>query len=185
MMHLVFFVEELSAKEFIDKLIPRISTEVTFKTIPFNGKQDLEKNLFKKMKYYLVPNSYFFVVRDQDSGDCIKIKQNLSDICRESGKQDYIVRIACRELESWYLADLSAVESALDIKGIAKLQNKSQYRQPDNLENPSKELETLTKGQYQKVSGSRKIADFIDLNNNRSKSFYHFVQAVRRISTAS
>lgn len=87
MNHLVFFLEELSAKELIDRIMPRIAPDISFRTIAFNGKQDLEKNLYKKMKFYLLPNSYFFIVRDQDSGDCHLIKDKLRKICAETDEK--------------------------------------------------------------------------------------------------
>jgi hypothetical protein len=57
-----------------------------------------------------LPDSFFVVLRDQDSGDCLEIKERLMALCGRAGKEDALVRIACRELESFYLGDLKAVE---------------------------------------------------------------------------
>lgn len=53
------------------------------------------------------------MLRDKDSGDCVETKNRLAGICRDAGKPNALIRIACHELESWYLGDLSAVEQGL------------------------------------------------------------------------
>jgi hypothetical protein len=117
-------------------------------------------------------------MRDQDAGDCRIIKQKLLDICRAAHKPETIVRIACRELESFYLGDLKAIEKGLGIQGLSKLQNKKKYREPDSLFGPAQELKLMTKNCYQKVSGSRAIGRYLDLKNNRSHSFNVMVKAI-------
>lgn len=91
-------------------------------------------------------------------------------------------RIACREIESWYLADLLAVERELGIKGLSQHQNKRKYRAPDYLHKSSEELRLLTNHVYQKVSGSRSIGPFLQLDNRRSNSFKVFVDGVRQVT---
>jgi len=181
MKHIVFLLEELSAKEMLKGLLPRLAPEINYRCIVFEGKQDLEKNVIKKIRAYRVPDSQFVVLRDQDAGDCHIIKQKLLELCKQSNKPDSLVRIACRELESWYLADLKAVEQGLNISGLIKQQNNKKYRAPDYLQSPSIELKKLTKNQYQKVSGSRKIGTHLNLTNQRSKSFRVFIEGIRKI----
>lgn len=187
--HIVFLLEEASAKELIDRLFPRLFPPDQFncshRCIPFEGKQDLEKNIITKIRAYKVPNSRFVILRDQDSGDCFKIKKSLKELAARAGKKDALVRIACREIESWYLADLAAVEQGLSLQGLNKQQDNRKYRAPDYLESPSQELSKLTQKQYQKMSGSRKIAPHLDLTNRRSPSFYHFVEGLKRVVDAS
>lgn len=108
----------------LEGLLPRLPPEnITPRYIVFNGKQDLEKRLVHRLRHYLAPDARFVVLRDQDSGDCRLVKKQLIEKCREAGRTDTLVRIACHELESWYLADLAAVESGLEIKGLAARQN--------------------------------------------------------------
>ena len=90
------------------------------------------------------------------------------------------MRIACRELQSWYLADLAAVEKAYNKNNISSLQNKNKFRNPDHLENPSKELKSLVP-EYQKINGSRIIAPYLNIENDRSRSFYHFINSIKKI----
>ena len=179
---LVFFLEEPSAEEMLKGVLPKIlPSHVIPRYIVFEGKQDLEKQLERRLKHWKTPNTRFLVMRDQNSGDCRVIKQNLLDKCRVAHKPDTIVRIACHELESFYLGDLKAVEKGLGINGLSKLQNKRRFRAPDNLPNPAEELISLTKRFYQKVSGSRAIGPHLNLKNNFSHSFNVLVRTIKHI----
>lgn len=184
MSHLVFFLEEPSAREMLNGLLPRILPDsVTFQCVVFEGKQDLEKQLGRKLRGWRPPLPRFIVLRDQDGGVCTDIKANLKAICSQAGHPNALVRIACHELESWYLGDLCAVEVALEINGIAEQQGTRKYRTPDMLANASEELEKLTKEKYQKVSGSRAIGPWLNPTRNRSDSFNAFVEGVQRVAS--
>jgi hypothetical protein len=138
---LVFFLEEPSAAAMLDGLLPRILPEgVIYRNIVFEGKQDLEKRMIKRMRGYLNPDAKFTILRDKDSSNCIELKTKLRNKCIEAERSDTLIRIACHELESWYLADLAAVEKGLDIPKLADLQNKRLFRSPDAFPNPASEL---------------------------------------------
>ena len=184
-MNLVFFLEGRSEKVMLQGLLLKFFSAETIKHyvvfVEFEGKSDLEKQIVKKIRDYLGPRSEFIILRDQDSDDCIKIKNRLLEKCRKAGKSNVIVRVACRELESWYLGDLAAVETGLDLNNIAKHQKKRKYRDPDSIGNPVAELQKLTRGKYQKISGSRSIGPHLSLQNNRSHSFCIFVSALEQL----
>ncbi len=180
MSHIVFLLEEPSAEEFLKQIMPRLLPGIDFRIITFEGKQDLEKNVERKIRSYRIPNTSFIILRDQDSGDCSEIKSVLKEKCEKAGKPDTFIRIACRELESWYLADLKSVGEALGIDGLEDLQKKKKFRNPDLLENPSIELKKLTKNKYQKISGSRAIGGHINLNISSSNSFRVFIELLSR-----
>ncbi len=183
---LVFLLEERSAKEMLDGLLPRLfARPVSYRCIVFEGKQDLEKQLVRRIRGYRAPGARFIVMRDQDSGDCHRVKERLLAMCRHAGHPEALIRIPCRELESWYLADLKAVEEGLSITGISGLQSQGKYRNPDMLASPDLELDRITKGRYQKISGSRAIGPHLDLANARSKSFRVFVEGLKRIAGAT
>ncbi len=129
-----------------------------------------------------MPDSAFVVLRDKDSGDCRRIKANLVELCQRANKSHALVRIACHELESWYLGDLQAVEQGLDFHGLARKQGSRKYRVPDRLANPAQELERMTNKRYQKVTGSRKIGPYLSPDANRSHSFNVFVSGIRRLT---
>jgi hypothetical protein len=182
MRELVFFLEEQSAKEMLDGLLPRILDDsICYRAIHFEGKQDLEKRLHRKLKNWMNPDALFVVVRDQDQGDCAEVKQKLKTICRDAGRPDTLVRIACHELESWFLGDLQAVEKALDVKNIASKQGKKTFREPDLLANPKQELKRLTKDRYQQILGARRIGKELSITGNRSTSFNVFVSGVQKL----
>lgn len=104
-MNLVFLLEEPSMKEFLEGLLPRVIPGIPHRLIPHEGKQDLEKSLPRKLKAWQDPQSRFVVIRDQDSGDCRVIKDRLRQLCEAADRNDVLIRIACRELEAWFLAD--------------------------------------------------------------------------------
>lgn len=184
MREMVFLLEEPSAKAMLESLLPRmLDSSIEFKLLAFEGKQDLEKQMVRKIRSYLNPQARFIVMRDQDAmPDCVVIKNALLARCAEAGRQGVsLVRIACRELESFYLADLAAVEVGLGIRGLVKLQGTVKFRSPDELQKPSKELSILTKKKYEKVSGSRLIGEHLDVESERSISFKNLVAGIRRM----
>jgi hypothetical protein len=182
----VFLLEELSAKIFLEGLIKANflfeEEDLSLRYLVFEGKQDLEKNIVRRLKDWRLTDTYFIIMRDQDSGDCFAIKEALQEKCKSAGKESVsIVRIACRELESFYLGDLVAVGKSLGLPTLAKNQSKASYRNPDALESPSKVLEQLTKNKYQKIDGSRKIAPNMTPNKNKSHSFLVLYSSLSRI----
>ena len=181
MKELVFLLEEPSAKALIEGIISRINESIIpVRYIVFEGKQDMESQIERKLRAYLNPKAVFLVMRDQDMADCVDLKNKLQKKCVNAGKPEAIIRIACRELESWYLADLEAVGQAFNRKELSNRQAESCFRTTDTIVRPSFELSKLVP-EYQKIQGSRMIASYIDLNNNRSKSFSHFIKSIRRI----
>lgn len=184
MKELVFLLEERSAEAMLKTLLPRILKEDTqFRCIPFEGKQDLEKQMTRKIRAYQNEQARFIVLRDQDSHpDCQEVKRKLLELCAASGKAPRcLVRIACKELETFYLADLQAVEHALEMKGLVRHQHTRKFRTPDRLGSPNRELKSLTGNRYEKVAGSRAIGQHLLLDNTRSPSFYHLITAIQRL----
>ncbi|MCL2212266.1 MAG: DUF4276 family protein [Oscillospiraceae bacterium] len=179
-MKLVFLLEEPSMKVLLDVLLPKIIPNIDFETIPHEGKSDLQKSIPRTLKIRNDPNVKFVVVHDQDSHDCKKLKQRLLDLCKDTNKQ-VLVRIVCKELESWYFGDLNAVSTAYDSPNLMKLRNKSKYRVVDNIHNAKLELRKHVSN-YNAISGARKIAPHMDIDNNTSSSFGFFVTGVKRIA---
>jgi Domain of unknown function (DUF4276) len=183
-MMLVFMLEERSMKVFLEGLLPRVlPPEVPFKLIPHEGKTDLERSIARKLRTWRTPDTRFVVVRDQDSGDCTKIKQRLSKLCHDAGKAEAHVVIACRELEAWFIGDLEAVGRAYDQPALAALQDKAKYRDPDHVSSPSRELAALVPG-YGKVDGARRMGTCMPPDRSRSRSFTHFIRKVKAIAEA-
>ena len=181
MKEIVFCLEEFSARKFLESLLERINSEnVNIRYLVFDGKQDLEAQLARKLIGYRNSQATFIVMRDQDGNpDCHAIKQNLRNLCNDGGRNDAVVRIACRELEAFYWGDLLAVEKALEIPGLSKLSRRKQFRNSDKIVNPAAALRKATDGRYQKVSGSREIGKHISLNNIGSNSFRVLHDSIR------
>jgi len=184
MRELVFLLEEPSAAAMLAAIVQKLlPAGVVPRFIPFEGKQDLERQLIRRIRGYRRPHASFIVMRDQDAApDCRDVKARLKELCDQAGHPEALIRIACRELETFYLADLDAVEKGLGLTGLAKHQHVAKFRNPDRLGSPSNELKRLTNGLYQKVAGSRAIGPHLDLNNTRSPSFRNLVTGIRRIA---
>jgi hypothetical protein len=182
MIELVFFLEEPSARAMLEGLMPRLlddSIEVRY--VVFEGKQDLEKRLPLKLRAWQNPQARFLVMRDQDSGNCFQIKQKLVGICQVAGRPDAVVRIACHELESFYLGDLKAVANTIGPDKLAQNQKKAKYRNPDRLNNAAQELKHIART-YQKLSGSRAIGPALSLDGNYSHSFNQLIGGIKRLA---
>ncbi len=178
-MTIVFLLEEKSMKYFLDGILPRILPEgVAYRTIPHEGKSDLQKSIPIKLRGWTQPDTKFVVVQDQDTNDCYDLKQKLQNICAPYQKE-VLIRIACHELESWYFGDLDAVSEAYG-KDLRNLKNKRAYRVPDAIVYPKEELRRILPV-HQQISGAKKIAPYIDIDGNRSVSFQMFVKGVRRL----
>jgi hypothetical protein len=187
MTELVFLVEGKSEKVMLQGLLPRMLPEnVSYSCIAFKGKGDLERNLVGKIRSYRKPQTRFIVLRDKDSDDCIEVKRRLLEKCQEAKRPDSLVRIACHELESWYLADLAAVEKGLGLPTgeLNTSKNSIKYQNPDTLDSPKEKLKQLTDKFYQEVSGSLEIGKHLDPANTRSRSFAVFVSGVRKAAGA-
>jgi hypothetical protein len=182
MSEVVFFLEEYSARVMLEGFLPKLIPDtVPRRFVVFEGKQDLEKQIVKRMRGYRVPDARFVVLRDQDSEDCQVVKERLAGKCADGQHPDSLVRVACRELESWYLGDLAAVEAGLGATGLARHQHKAPYDRPDDLTAPARKLQAIAPA-YQKVSGSRAIAPHLNPATNRSHSFGVFVEGILKLA---
>ncbi|MBK6717219.1 MAG: DUF4276 family protein [Burkholderiales bacterium] len=181
MRHLVFLLEGPSEKEALEAWVPTLLPPgVQSHFIVFEGKQDMERRMALKLRHWMQPDSRFIVLRDQDSADCTDVKAALLARCTESGRAaDCIVRIACHELESFFLGDWQAVAQAFSLPRLADLDRKAIYRDPDRIALPEAELRRHVPG-YQKRGGARRIAPLMDLERNRSRSFVKLREAITR-----
>ena len=185
MRSLVFLLEDPSAQDALEGFLPYLLPDgITVKYLVFEGKQDLEKRMTRTLRAWRQPNTRFIVLRDQDSGDCRVVKEGLLERCREAGREnETMVRIACRELEAWFVGDWPSVARDFDNPKLAKLQQKAIYRdEPDNLSNPVDELRKHVP-HYQKRDGARRIGPYLRKENNASRSFQVFVDAVLHFVT--
>ena len=137
MKQIVFLVEERSMKEFLNTWVTRTYPEVEFRCISHEGKRDLLKSIPRKLKAWRTPGVRFVVIIDNDNRDCKELKAQLLELCRTSGRDDTIVRIACQELEAWYLGDPEALAIAFEDNELRNLSKKALFRIPDKIHKPS------------------------------------------------
>jgi Domain of unknown function (DUF4276) len=179
--HLVFLLEEPSAQDFLSRILLKIlPVDVQVHYMVFEGKQDLEKRLSKRMKGWIRPNTQFIVMRDEDSGDGKVIKKRLKKLCDDAGQPKAIIRIACRELESFFVGDWVAVAEGFKNPALARNANLAKYRNPDVLGSPSIEIGRVIK-YYQKREGARKISPFLEFDRNKSNSFRVLISALKNL----
>ncbi|HHE08123.1 MAG TPA: DUF4276 family protein [Chlorobaculum parvum] len=179
----VFLLEERSMKALLEGLLPRFLPNLQFQCVPHEGKQDLEKSIPRKLRAWQEPGVRFVIIYDNDGGNCIELKQRLTELCNESGRQDTLVRIACQELEAWYFGDPEALARAFDKKQLRNIGNKARYRDPDSIIYPSKELSKLIP-EFQKISGARKMSAHLSRTENRSSSFHALINGLERLATS-
>jgi len=184
MARIEILVEEPSMKEFLGILLPKVIhapwvLNENYFIRSFEGKNDLQKNIPNKIKVFSNwgnENVGVVIIQDQDSSDCKKLKRKLLDLCVNHGNCPSLVRIVCRELESWYIGDFEAVNHAYPSFKHQYYISKSKYRVPDNC-NAYDELKKILPD-FQKVGGARKIAPYIDVSNNKSVSFQQTISGL-------
>jgi hypothetical protein len=176
-------VEEKSMKELLSILLPKILPEKwildeNYFIRSFEGKSDLQKNIPAKVK--VLSNWHqqlngVIILQDQDNEDCIILKRHLMSLCN-TGNCLKLIRIVCKELESWYLGDFNSIQLAYPSFNANRYRNKSKFRNPD-ICNASNEIKKILPG-FQKVSSAKKIAPFLDISNNKSESFNQFISGI-------
>ena len=76
------FTEEASARNVFESILPRLlPQDVNYRIYSHQGKQDLEKAIQKTIpSISRIPGSKILITRDQDSSDCVNIKNNIINI---------------------------------------------------------------------------------------------------------
>jgi hypothetical protein len=167
-------------KEVLNILLPKLIPEpYTFQCVTHNGKKALQKSIPIKTKGWGEPNVRFIIVHDQDSADCRKLKNDIQHLVHDTRRNDTLIRIVCTELESWFLGDLEAIEKGYHVK-LTSYKSKAAFHNPDALSNAKQELKRLVPT-YQPISGSKTIAQSMDITKNKSHSFNVFLSGIKKI----
>jgi hypothetical protein len=203
-MHIVFFVEELSAEAALLNLVPKILGEsvVSFEIHPFQCKADLLSNLSGRMRSYAkwLPEDWRIVVLvDEDRSNCQSLKERLENAARDAGlitrsmtdntnsfsRFQVMNRIAIEELEAWFFGDVNAINQAYP-KVPKTLGSRSRYYDPDKIEGGTWEaLERELKrmgyfsGGLRKIEAAKRISASMQPDQNISKSFQVFRDGLR------
>jgi hypothetical protein len=186
MNRLEFLLEEISMEAFLRNFLPKILPEgykykENYFLRPHSGKSDLMRSIPNKLKIDYGEPTTFIILHDQDSNDCRVLKSEILQLCRNNcrNNNNYLIRIVCRELESWYLGDMQAIECAFPKFKAIKHRNKAKFRRPDEL-NASEEISKLVPD-FQKTKGAKLISQYIEIDNNKSQSFNQFITGIRQI----
>ena len=182
MSRLVLLLEEESMRVLLDGLLPRLFPTLPFRCIPHEGKTDLEKSVPRKLRAWREPGVRFAVVRDNDGGDCRALKDALRRLCQTGRRDSTLIRIACQELEAWYLGEPDALADAFGDETLRTIGRRARLRDPDAVPSPSEAVEQLVP-EFQKVSGARRMAQHLSRERNRSASFQVFVAGIEVIAT--
>lgn len=180
MSRVVFLLEERSMKALLDGLLPRLFPGLPFLCVPHEGKKDLELSIPRKLRAWQEPGVRFVVIHDNDGGDCRELKADLSSLCANSGRNDALVRIACQELEAWYIGESEALADAYGEESLRTIWRRARYRNPDAVQRPSAELSRLIPA-FQKVSGARLLSQHLTTERNRSASFHALLDAIQKL----
>ncbi|PWK23354.1 uncharacterized protein DUF4276 [Arcicella aurantiaca] len=182
-MRIEFLLEESSMENLLKIILPKILPEgfeldINCFLRPHSGKSDLHKSIPKKIRAFSNFNEKvkIIIVQDQDSNDCKLLKKKIVELCSENGDCPVLVRIACRELEAWYLGDMDAIEKVYPKFKAKSHRNLAKFRNPD-ICNPYNELVKIIKD-FQKGKASREIPEYMNIDNNTSESFNQFVKGV-------
>jgi hypothetical protein len=202
-MHLIFFTEEQSAEAALYNIIPKIidTNEHSYQILTHNGRNDLIKKLPSKLKALLEtnqPDEKYIILVDRDSNDCKVIKNQLEEIAMDLGigtktspKLDgtfkVVNRIVIEELESWFIGDQQAVETAFP--GInSNFFSQPKFKDPDAIKGGTCEVfERLLRraGYYRaglaKIDASRKVSEYMKPQLNKSRSFQCFLEGIQSI----
>ena len=86
-MNIAFLLEEPSAREMLKGLLPKmLPPRVLLHYLVFEGKQHLDANIERRLRGWRRPNTHFVIVRDQDTSDCKRLKDDIQAKCIRAGQ---------------------------------------------------------------------------------------------------
>jgi hypothetical protein len=202
--HLELLVEEASMEAFLRELLPRVLPDAcSFEVHPFQGKQDLLRELPRRLRGYgrWLPEDWRIVVLvDRDDQECAVLKGELEAAAAgaglrtpcgaASGAWQVVNRIAVEELEAWYFGDWKSVRA--EYPRLPKsVSARRGLRDPDGIaggtweafERILKQSGYFTSG-LRKVEAARAIGARFDAGQCSSKSFRVFHTAILEATTS-
>ena len=201
-LHLEFYVEELSQESALTQLLPKIlPSNITFNIHHYEGKPDFLKKVPNRLKGYqpsLHPDWKIVLLIDEDREDCLNLKRQLEEMaisaglipkssCQKNKSFQVLNRIVVEELEAWFFGDVEAICQAYP-KVSPHLAKQKGYRDPDAIKGGTWEaLERVLRkagyhlGGLDKPKASSEISQYMNPESNRSKSFQVFYQALLEI----
>jgi len=180
-------VEEPSIEAVLRVILPKILPDKwvlgeNYFIRPHQGKSDLKKSIPKKIKIFsnFHEKVGVIIICDQDFNDCKKLKSELQNFCNANGTCKTLIRIVCKELESWYLGDMNAIAKAYPKFKIDSYKNKGRFNNPDEIDRPSIEIAKILPD-FQKISSAKAIAPYLCVDNqNKSTSFIVAISGIKK-----
>jgi len=178
----VFILEELSMKRMLENLLPRMNLRFEIELFACNGKVNFKERMHIILEKYYDQNAFFIIMRDKDNDNCIELKNKLRDKIKDIGRP-FRVRIVCRELESWYLAQPDAIKKAFtdaDLKP-SKTNKGKVFKEPEKY--GAKEfMDYINQKQITKVKWAEQMGTKLEPDSSQSHSFHVFIQTLRDLS---
>jgi hypothetical protein len=200
--NLEVLVEERSAEQALRVLLPCIVPNADFEVRVFQDKADLLKKLPGGLGGYATwitrADTCLLVLVDRDDDDCLTLKTDMEKMASAAGllttvaasasrRADVLNRIVVEELEAWFFGDVSVLCVAYS-RVPASLGQRAKYRDPDAITGGTWEvLEHVLQdhgyhpGGLAKVAAAAEIAQHMNVDVNRSRSFQVFRDGVRRL----
>ncbi|MCY4075894.1 MAG: DUF4276 family protein [Acidobacteria bacterium] len=201
-MHVELLVEEQSMEAFLRTLLPKLLPETCSHEVhPFQCKDALRRKIADRLRGYAhwLPEDWrVFVLVDRDDDDCAMLKAEIEANVRRAGlrtrSQDphwqVATRIVVEELEAWYFGDWQAVLKAYP-KVSPRIPGRRTYRDPDGIVRTWEAFERILKrhgyfkGGLRKTEAARAIAEHVDPDANRSRSFLVFYRTLMELAPAA
>jgi hypothetical protein len=188
MTQLFILTEEPSITSVIEETLNKILPEgVYFQILSHEGKNDLENAITKTLpSLSKMPGVRIIVTRDMDEWDCRELKEHLLGLINGNCHCPHLIRIVCRNLESWLLGDLEAIQLAYNRFSPSHHKYTEEFRNVDNIGNPTDRLHRIVpelsdRLRLPKVEVARTISPYMDIQRNKSASFQCFVSGVRKL----
>lgn len=112
MKELVVLTEEPTGEILFRELARRLGFDGKISVFKHAGIGELKNSVSKKLAVYPNRNAKFLIVFDQDNADCIQRKTEFYNLIPADRRSTTKLRVACREVESWILAQPSAAMQA-------------------------------------------------------------------------
>lgn len=201
-MQIKILVEEQSAEEALRHLLPKLlKNRARARVINLGSKYKLLKALPERLAAYRQrinqgEDLRIVVLVDRDDDDCAQLKVELEKMAAAAGLSTksapgddglFVVlnRIVIEELESWFIGDPLALRKAFT--SLPRIeQNSGIFRNPDNggsWEALHRFLKKygIYKSSFPKIDAARRIAPYMDIAQNRSRSFQVFVAGMEAL----
>lgn len=197
---IVLLVEERSMEITMDEILPKVLPGTPHQIVTFRGKPDLLRKLPSRLaglRYEVRHGTRVAIVVDREAEDCQVLVRRLRDVVTGAGlavdrsgplRGDVLCRVACEELEAWFLGDVDALRAAYPRVPVG-LAEQAPFRNPDAVTGGTAERlhEVLRAAgsrheRLPKTQVAAAVSREMNPDRNRSNSFQVTVAGLRRLA---